>query len=222
MNMANTEHKAITAPWQEAGGHYLAAWLTAGLALLLWYVAFGLEWSNFWIKIALSASLLAGIACKLEPLKPAQYRIDGRALLLGALSAVALYFIFWLSKILAVQVLPFADGQVAAIYGKGENVPRVAVFFLLLLVTGPAEEIYWRGFLQRNLMRRHGPVAGWLLATVVYAGVHVWSMNLMLVGAAAVAGAFWGWLYLRWGRLAPVIVSHALWSAFIFAVTPVP
>jgi membrane protease YdiL (CAAX protease family) len=42
----------------------------------------------------------------------------------------------------------------------------------------------------------------------------------MLVGAAAVAGAFWGAMYARLGRLAPVIVSHALWSAVIFAVFP--
>jgi membrane protease YdiL (CAAX protease family) len=42
----------------------------------------------------------------------------------------------------------------------------------------------------------------------------------MLVGAAAVAGAFWGAIYARTGRLAPVIVSHSLWSTVIFAVLP--
>jgi len=40
------------------------------------------------------------------------------------------------------------------------------------------------------------------------------------VGAAAVAGAFWGALYARCGRLAPVIVSHSIWSTVIFAVFP--
>jgi len=29
-------------------------------------------------------------------------------------------------------------------------------------------------------------------------------------------------LYWRWQHLAPVIVSHALWSAVIFAIAPVP
>jgi hypothetical protein len=87
---------------------------------------------------------------------------------------------------------------------------------MLLLVTGPSEEIFWRGFLQRNLMVRYGNLRGWLLATIIYAGVHVWSFNIMLIGAAAVAGAFWGLLYLRWKNLAPVIISHAVWSAFFF------
>jgi len=61
-----------------------------------------------------------------------------------------------------------------------------------------------------------------LIATAIYAGVHIWSLNFMLIGAAAVAGAFWGLLYLRWKSLAPVIISHAIWSAFVFAVVPVP
>jgi membrane protease YdiL (CAAX protease family) len=42
----------------------------------------------------------------------------------------------------------------------------------------------------------------------------------MLVGAAAVAGGFWGAMYARSGNLAPVIVSHSVWSAVIFAVFP--
>ncbi len=46
------------------------------------------------------------------------------------------------------------------------------------------------------------------------------SLNFMLIGAAAVAGAFWGLLYMRLGRLDSVIVSHSLWSAVIFAVAP--
>jgi hypothetical protein len=42
----------------------------------------------------------------------------------------------------------------------------------------------------------------------------------MLVGAAAVAGAFWGAMYARLDSLAPVILSHSIWSAVIFAVFP--
>jgi membrane protease YdiL (CAAX protease family) len=44
----------------------------------------------------------------------------------------------------------------------------------------------------------------------------------MLTGAAAVAGAFWGAMYWFTDDLSPVIVSHAIWSTFIFAVMPVP
>ena len=44
---------------------------------------------------------------------------------------------------------------------------------VLLFITSPAEEVFWRGFVQRWFMHRFGGKAGWLLAVCVYAGVHV-------------------------------------------------
>jgi membrane protease YdiL (CAAX protease family) len=199
-----------------------AVWSTVALAAALWFVAFYLTWSNFWIKISCSAALLALTASKLQPLHRQQLTFDRRAWIQGLVSAAALYGIFWLGKLISTALFPFAAPQIGAIYGKGVNVPMPVVFALLLLVTGPCEEIYWRGFLQRQLMVRYGNGYGWLATTAIYAGVHIWSFNFMLIGAAAVAGAFWGLLYWRWQRLAPVIVSHAVWSAFIFAVAPIP
>lgn len=197
-------------------------WATVALAAVLWFVTFYLTWSNFWIKISFSAAILAVLSMLLQPLLPEQLRFGPKAIIQGLLSAVVLYLIFWLGKLISTLIFPFASHQIGAIYGKGEGVPILAIFFLLLLVTGPSEEIFWRGFLQRNLMLRYGKLRGWLLATAIYAGVHIWSFNFMLIGAAAVAGAFWGLLYLRWKSLAPVIISHAIWSAFVFAVVPVP
>ena len=69
-------------------------------------------------------------------------------------------------------------------------------------------------------MKRYGPGKGWLLATGIYAVVHIWSLNFMLIGAAAVAGLFWGAMYRYLGNLAPVIISHSIWSGVIFAVFP--
>ncbi len=94
-------------------------------------------------------------------------------------------------------------------------------FLLLFFVTGPGEEIFWRGFLQQQLQNRAGTGWGYVAATLVYGGVHVFSGNVMLILAALVAGAFWGAMY-AWKRdLAAVIVSHSFWSAFIFAVIPI-
>ncbi len=44
---------------------------------------------------------------------------------------------------------------------------------------------------------------------------------LMLILAALVAGAFWGFLYLWKRDLLVQITSHSFWSAVIFAVAPV-
>ena len=195
-------------------------WGSAALACALWFVTFFLGGLNFWIKIAFSASLLAAAAIWAKTLKHNILRFDGQAMLQGVISAAILYIVFWFGKEISARLFPFAPGQVGAIYGKGAGFPIPAIVFILLFVTGPSEEIFWRGYLQRSLMERYGRWQGWLIATVVYAGVHVWSLNFMLVGAAGVAGAFWGLMYLRYGRLDVLIISHSLWSACIFALAP--
>lgn len=195
-------------------------WGSAALAFGLWFVTFYLGGPSFWIKIALSACILAAVALWAHTLKHNILRFDGRAVLQGLVSAVALYIVFWFGKEISALLFPFAPQQVGAIYGKGAGFPTPAIVIILLFVTGPCEEIFWRGFLQRSLMVRYGRWPGWLITTAVYALVHVWSLNFMLVGAAAVAGAFWGLMYLRFRRLDGLIISHSLWSACIFALAP--
>jgi hypothetical protein len=71
------------------------------------------------------------------------------------------------------------------------------------------------------MMERFGKFPGYVIATCIYTGVHVFSGNIILTGAALVAGAFWGAMYLWRRDLFMQIVSHSLWSSFIFAVTPI-
>jgi hypothetical protein len=193
---------------------------TVILATLFWFVTFYLTWSSFWIKISFSAATLAILSLLLQPDCKERIRIDAKAIVLGLVSAAVLYFIFWTGKAVSALILPFAGGQIGGIYDKGAGTPMWAIALLLFFVTGPSEELYWRGYLQKNLMMRFGQWQGWLLATAIYAAVHIWSFNFMLIGAAAVAGAFWGAMYWRLKNLAPVIISHSVWSAVIFAVFP--
>lgn len=194
---------------------------TVLLAAFLWFVTFYVSWAVFWVKISFSAAILAGISLWLTPPEKIHFRINVKSILIGLTSAAALYGLFWVGKTLSSEVFSFAPNQIGAIYGKGDGTPLWIIFLLLFFVTGPCEEIYWRGYLQRHLMHRFGNWQGWLLATVVYAGVHIWSFNFMLIGAAGVAGAFWGGLYWRLKNLTPVIISHSIWSAVIFTLFPI-
>lgn len=193
---------------------------TVIVAAVFWFATFYLAFSSFWIKITVSSACLAGIAFKLSRNHAKPGLFDFQAVTLGIISAAVLYGLFWAGRAVSTFIFPFASSQIASIYSKGEGTPAWIIFLLLLLVTGPCEEIYWRGYLQRNLSERFGGFTGWILASAVYAGVHIWSFNFMLIGAAGVAGAFWGAIYLLTGRLAPVIVSHSLWSAFVFTLAP--
>ena len=193
---------------------------TVLLASVLWFITFYLTWSIFWIKISFSAATLALLSFWLQPNLKEHLKFNGRAIILGLLSATVLYLIFWIGKAVSAAILPFAGQQIGGIYDKGAGSSMWLIALLLFFITGPAEELYWRGYLQKNLMARFGRWQGWLLATVIYAAVHIWSFNFMLIGAAFVAGAFWGAMYLHLRNLAPVIISHSVWSMVIFAVFP--
>lgn len=183
-----------------------------------WGFTFGWAGGNFWIKIGLSVS---GVFIYSLFWQRPKILIHPSSLLLGLLSAATLYLIFLLGHHVAPYILPGAKSQVEGIYSLGWGTNRIFVFLLLLLITGPGEEIFWRGFLQANLMKRWGNSFGYLVATAIYAGVHVFSGNLMLILAALVAGAFWGLLYLWKRDLLAQMISHSFWSAVIFAVAPI-
>ena len=163
------------------------------LACAGWAFTFGLAWGNFWLKIGAAVIAVCGYSLAF---KRPDVRFTPRAVAEGVASAAALYLAFYLGNAVAPYVVPGAHTQVGGIYGLGEGSSRIWIFLLLLFVTGPGEEIFWRGFLQDALQKRFRPVTGYLVATGIYAGVHVFSGNVMLTLAALVAGAFWGGLYL--------------------------
>ncbi|UCF83244.1 MAG: CPBP family intramembrane metalloprotease [Desulfobacteraceae bacterium] len=194
--------------------------ITGILAAILWFVTFRVPIGNFWIKIAVSSSLLALSALWLSKGYEVTIRFNRRAFAVGLASAAFLYAVFRIGQTVSQNIFPFAEQQIGGIYTIGEGTPLWVIALLLFFITGPAEEFYWRGFLQHRLARRFGGWQGWLMGTGIYAGVHVFAWNFMLVGAAGVAGLFWGLLYWRLGNLAPVIISHAVWSVCIFAIFP--
>ena len=193
-------------------------WGAVLLAFGCWGVTFGWAGGNFWVKIGLS--VLAVFSYSLFWQKP-RIRPRFSSFLLGLFSAGVLYWVFFLGHHLAPYILPSARTQVGGIYFLGEGTSKVLIFLLLFFITGPGEEIFWRGFLQDHLMKKWGDFQGFVVGTFIYAGVHVFSFNLMLILAALVAGAFWGLLYLWKRDLWVQITSHSFWSAVIFALAPI-
>lgn len=205
---------------------YLYDWkpiaFTIIIAAALWFFSFYLQWGVFWFKISISALILGVLSFVLQSPTHLRFTLSWRNIGIAIFSAILLYLIFWAGKTISTTILPFTEDQVGEIYGKGEGISTWTIALLLFFVTGPCEEIYWRGFLQRRLSNRLSGPIGLILASILYAGVHISSGNFMLVGAAGVAGAFWGAMYWWLDDISPLIISHSIWSTFIFAVMPVP
>jgi membrane protease YdiL (CAAX protease family) len=93
------------------------------------------------------------------------------------------------------MMFDFARPQVDTIYGMKEGESPWMLTALMLFLIGPAEEIFWRGYVQQKLSDRWNADKGFAVATLIYALVHAGSCNFMLTMAALVAGAVWGLLY---------------------------
>jgi membrane protease YdiL (CAAX protease family) len=156
------------------------------------------------------------------------FRIEGPLFqILGGIAlALALWGIFWVGDKLSSMMFDFARPEVDAVYSMKNGIPQWSIAALLLVLIGPAEELFWRGYVQRTFSRifkgRQARFAAFLVTTVIYALVHVWSFNFMLVMAALVAGAVWGFVYMLCPKALPaLIVSHALWDALVFVILPI-
>ena len=196
-------------------------WSLIVLAAVGFGWVFGCPHGNFWVKITATvcvlcagALLAAGVPCRRD-----EWCL--REVMIGVGAAVLLYGIFWAGDALAAAVFGFAPRQVEAIYAIRELGHPWMVGAVLLLVTSPGEEVFWRGYVQRQAVLRWGSSPGFAIAALLYGAVHLASGNVMLVMAALVAGLFWSALYSWRGNLTACIVSHALWTVGVFLLFPI-
>lgn len=195
------------------------------VALLLWTLMFS-PWTaphfDFWTAMSGSAAILIGLATLFATPWWRKLQLTRENLVLGLVIALVLWGVFWVGDKVSSWLFDFAREQVDSIYGiKGETSPWVLSLLLLLLI-GPAEEIFWRGYVQDRLSAKWGPNLGFLLATAAYTLVHLPSGNFMLVMASMVCGLAWGGLYrVMPQRFAAILISHAVWDAAVFVWFPI-
>ena len=194
------------------------------LAAVLWFLMFSI-WTkhlfNFWIGIAISATILMVVAIILRKEILKQFQWTWKAIGFGLLAAVALWVIFYVGEYLSGLLLGFAREQVDGIYSLKEGQNKLLVALGLLFIMGPAEEIFWRGFVQHSLIEKYGEWKAFIFTIIVYSLVHIWSFNFMLVMAALVCGIFWGLMYRYNKNLVPLVISHAVWDVAVFIVLPI-
>lgn len=221
MQLLRLLHAQTLPPRRHAGR---AVWWSMAVAAALWFLMFS-PWTkgllNFWYTMAASGIVLSALSVRYGRDWFHDVHISLRSLLLGLAIAFVLWWVFWTGDKVSQLLFGFARPQVDLIYGMKGSTPPAVIGALLLCVIGPAEEIFWRGFVQRRLMQRYGMNAGFVVATLCYTLIHIWSFNLMLVLAAMVCGILWGGIYRLWPRaFFPLLLSHAVWDCAAFVVFP--
>lgn len=198
---------------------------TLGIATVLWTIMFcplTAPHINFWWMMTGSACTLSLLATSFAPGWWKEVRLSPANIILGIIIAAALWSVFWIGDKLSQVLFDFARPQVDSIYNMKEGESPLLLTMLMLFLIGPAEEIYWRGYVQRTLSLRWNNNIGFIATTLIYALVHAGSCNFMLTMAALVAGAAWGLLYRFFpDRFAAIIISHAIWDVVVFIWLPI-
>lgn len=198
------------------------------LALLLFIPLFvyrEIGMFDFWWWMTANIIVMTAIALIIDPgyLKILKDDFSSNILkkiFYGILSAILLYGVFWVGNYLSRQWFGFAGEGIENVYRFKGDATFYRILLLMGLIIGPGEEIFWRGVLQRWLGNRLGGFRGFIFATLVYTGVHVFSFNPMLILAALIAGLFWGFMYYRYRSLLANVVSHTVWDVAVFLVFP--
>lgn len=195
------------------------------IAALLWTVMFcpiTAPYINFWWMMTGSACILAGCATVFRYGWWRMIKFDFSNILLGIGIAAVLWGIFWIGDKVSQLLFDFARQQVNLIYGMKAGFSPLLLTALMLLLIGPAEEIFWRGYIQQTFSEKWNPNTGFVITSTIYALVHAGSCNFMLTMAALVAGVVWGVLYRFFPhRFGAIILSHALWDVAVFVWFPI-
>lgn len=190
------------------------------------FITRGIGWLDFWWWMSANVAVLLLLVAILDGEWRAELLSDFGARVgfkagAGLLSALALYGAFYAGNAISRQLFESAGSRIADIYAFKAGVFPLRIAVLMVLVIGPGEELFWRGFLQRRLQTTWGAWGGFFAATATYTLVHIGSGNAILVLAAGLCGLFWGLLYLWKRSLLLNVISHTVWDVAIFLVFPV-
>lgn len=199
--------------------------LPIAVAAALWFTMFN-PWlpkpAGFWSMMSVAGCILLIFPLFTDRGWLADIKITPKGFLLGLGIAIALWGVFWVGDKVSSWMFPFARPQVESIYALKNTQDEIIIAALLLLIIGPAEEIFWRGYVQRKISLCTNANTGFVVTTIIYALVHIWALNFMLLMAALVCGAAWGLAYRLWPKqLFALVVSHAVWDAMVFVIFPI-
>ncbi|MEN6292317.1 MAG: type II CAAX endopeptidase family protein [Methanobacterium sp.] len=91
---------------------------------------------------------------------------------------------------------------------------------ILIISTGFAEELLFRGILQKNAEKILGKLWGLLYVSIIFTALHIgWNSTLDLLFVFSVA-LFYGYTFQKTGSLFGITFSHGISNTFLFLIMP--
>lgn len=200
--------------------------LTGGL----WYAATGAEEGSYGVAMAGLVGLWLGFVG--VPVLVARRKGSGslavdygatfepRDIGLGLAAGLGSQFLLMPLLYIPLRLLlpdTFADpGENAEeLFDLAQGAGRVVMVLALVLGAPLVEELFFRGLLQRSLVRRLRPVVGILITAVVFGLTHY---DPAALPGLVVFGVVLGVLAHRYGRLGPAVVAHVAFNTATVAI----
>jgi membrane protease YdiL (CAAX protease family) len=192
---------------QVTGGHYEAKttplWLVAVLELFLWL---GLLGAPILAARTKGNGVVSDFGLRIRPLDVPLGIVIGVASQLVLVPLVSLPWILVLGK-----DLDQLDDAARELADKATDPLGVVLLVVIVVFGAPiVEELFFRGLLQRSLLRKMGAVPAVAISSFVFALTH---FQLLQFPALWAFGAVLGTLAVRTGRLGPGIVAHMAFNA---------
>lgn len=191
--------------------------LLLGYVLAHLFIFFTFEQEKvFWYIFTASMLVLISYSILDESGKQASKKYH---LLIGVVSGIIIYGIFWLGNTLINLLhLPLSE-QITKLY-KIFSPEFTWHYLVLFLIIGPGEEIFWRGFIQKRLSTYTNTWTSIILSTLLYTSVQIHSGEWVLLLAALTGGFVWSALYAWKKSLRLVIISHLVFDFLLFGILP--
>lgn len=188
------------------------------LVAAVWILLFGIRRGPFFLLLVLASLLMLVAAAFRTPRHQDLLMVHQGLIVLGAGSAAVLFLAMLVLWPVVSRVGVLHDGYLEA--RSSFATADGSVVFLLLALVAPAEELFWRGFVQGRLSEDLDLRRAYQITLAGYALVHLLTLNLALFAAALVGGAAWGWFRLRTGSVIPGIISHLSFSWLMYFLYP--
>jgi CAAX protease family protein len=99
-------------------------------------------------------------------------------------------------------------------------VTLISASIILIISTGFAEELLFRGILQKNAENVFGTIIGLLYAAMLFTALHIgWNSfnDLLFVFSVAL---FYGFAFLKTRSIVGISLSHGISNVFLFLIVP--
>jgi len=136
---------------------------------------------------------------------------------------VAIVVVFVIGLLLTVTDTPTAENQAAEMATQNPEILLALIPGSFLLI-GPGEELLFRGVVQGRIREAFGPVPGVVVASVIFAAVHVVALVgslegvLISIGILLIPSLILGAAYEYTGNIVVPVLIHGAYNATLFTI----